>query len=158
MSQETQKVGNPGRPYRFTSDPSPASMRLVPGLLKTGSDSDYRTVPEERNRSIFPARTCWIENRFVPVEPLLNAAIGLRLRWSSVCALRQLRGHSMLRVPELTHAAVRDSSECAATRRAPVRCEDWLPHYEHTDRSVGVLRQQLLSCGGPPQTSRSSRR
>ncbi len=62
----------------------------------------------------------------------------------------------MLRVPELPHSIVRDSCERAATRRPPIRCEDRVPHDQHSQLSVAVSRQQLLSCGGPPQTSRSS--
>ncbi len=81
-----------------------------------------------------------IQNRFVPVELFLNAAIRLRLRRSSGCAILQFRGHDMLRVPELTHSAVRDPSERAATRRSPVRWEDWFPHDEHPQLSVAVPR------------------
>ena len=82
----------------------------------------------------------WIQNRFVPVEPFLNAAIRLRLGLSSGCAILQFRGHDMLRIPELTHAAVRDSSERATTWRSPVRWEDRLPHDEHPQLSVTVSR------------------
>ena len=64
----------------------------------------------------------------------------------------------MLRVPELARSAVRDSSERAAARRPPVRCEDRFPHHKHAHLSLGLSRQQLLNCGGPPQASRSSRR
>jgi len=64
----------------------------------------------------------------------------------------------MLRVPELARSTVSDSSERAATRRPPVRWEDRLPHHEHAHLSVGVPRQKLLNCGGPPQTGWSSRR
>jgi len=85
-------------------------------------------------------RAGWIQNRFVPVEPFLNTAIRLRLRRSSGCAILQFRGHNMLRVPELTHSAVRDAAERAAARRAPVRWEDWFPHDEHAQLSVAVPR------------------
>ena len=81
-----------------------------------------------------------IQNRFVPVEPFLNAAVRLRLRRSSGCAILQFHGHEMLRVPELTHSAVRDPSERAATRRSPVRWEDRFPHDEHPQLSVAVPR------------------
>jgi hypothetical protein len=74
-----------------------------------------------------PARAGRIQNRFVPVESFLNAAIWLRLRGCSVCAIPQFCGHDMLRVPKLTHSAVRDSSERAGTRRSPVRCEESVP-------------------------------
>jgi hypothetical protein len=103
-------------------------------------------------------RAGWIQNGFVPIEPILNAAIGLRLRRSLGCAILQFCGHDVLRVPELACAAVCDLSEHAATRLPPVRCKDRLPYNKHTHPSVGVPSQQLLSCGGPPQTSRSSGR
>jgi hypothetical protein len=100
----------------------------------------------------------WKQNRFVPIEPFLNTAMRLRLRRSSRCVIVQFRRHDMLRVPELAHSAVSNSSERAATRRPPVRCQDRLPHNQHAHLSVGVSRQQFLCCGGPPQTSRSCRR
>jgi len=62
----------------------------------------------------------------------------------------------MLGVPELARAAVCNSSKRAATRRSPVRRQDRLPYDKHTHLSVDVSRQQLLSCGGPPQTGWSS--
>jgi hypothetical protein len=46
----------------------------------------------------------------------------------------------MLRVPELTHSAVQDSSERAATGRSPVRWEDRFPHDEHAQLFVAVPR------------------
>lgn len=83
-------------------------------------------------------RARWIQNRFVPVESFLNAAIWLRLRGCSVCTIPQFRGHDMLRVPKLTHSAVRDSSERAGTRWSPVRCEDRFPHDKYTQLPVAV--------------------
>jgi hypothetical protein len=82
-----------------------------------------------------------IQNRFVPVEPFLNAAIRLRLRRSPGCATLQFPGHDMLWVPELTHSAVCDSFERAPTRRPPVRRKDRLPYDEHTYLSVNVPSQ-----------------
>jgi hypothetical protein len=85
-------------------------------------------------------RAGWIQDRFVPVKSFLNAAIRLRLARSSRCAILQFRGHDMLRVPELTHSAIRDSSERTATRRSPVRWEVRFPHDEHPQLSVAVPR------------------
>lgn len=124
------------------------------GFLKTRNDSHYRTVPKHRSRNILPMRAGRKQNRFVPVKTFLNATI--RLRRSSACAVLQVRGHDVRRVPELTCAVVRDSCERAATRRPPVRWKDRLPNNKHPYVLVAVLRQQLLRCGGPPQTSRSS--
>ncbi len=136
----------------------PLSMHFVQGVLKTGNDANYRTVPKHRSRSILLMRACRKQNRFVPIEPFLNTAIRFRLRRSSASAILQFRGHDVLRVPELARAAVCNSCERAATWWPPVRCEDRLPHHEHAHLSVAVPYQQLLSCGGPPQTSWSSRR
>ena len=136
----------------------PLSVRLAQGVLKTGNNSNYRTVPKHRSRSILPMRARRKQNRFVPVEAFLNAAIRLRHWCSSTRAVLQFRGYDVLWIPKLAHPATRDSSERAASRRPPVRREDRLPYDEHPHLSAGVPCQQLLICGGPPQTSRSSRR
>src|SRR6266481_4501496 len=124
-------------------------MHFVQGVRKTRNDSNYRAVPKHRSRSILPMHAGWIQNRFIPVESFLNTAIGLRLRRSPGCVLLKFQRHDVLRVPELPSAAVCDSSERAATRRAPVRWEDRFPYHEHTHLSISVPRQELLSCGGP---------
>jgi hypothetical protein len=131
-------------------------MHFAQGALKTRNDANYRTVPKHRRRSILPMRACRKQNRFVPVEPSLNTAIRFGVRRSSACTILQFQRHDMLRVPKLACASVCNSSEGGATRRSPVRRQDRLPYHKHKDLSVGVPRQQLLSCGGPPQTSRSS--
>jgi hypothetical protein len=70
------------------------------------------------------------QNRFVPVEPFLNAAIRLGLRRSLACTmLLQFRRHDVLRVPELAHSIVCNSSERAATRWSPIRREDRFPYH-----------------------------
>src|SRR6267154_2723950 len=134
------------------------SMQFGPRPFQPGNAPNDGAIPKHRRWSILPVRACWIQNRFVPIESFLNAAIRLWLRWSSACAILQFRGHDVLRVPELARAAVCNSCERAATWWPPVRCEDRLPHHEHAHLSVAVPYQQLLSCGGPPQTSWSSRR
>jgi hypothetical protein len=133
-------------------------MDFVQGVLKVWNDANYRAVPKHRSRSILPMRACRKQNRIVPVEPFLNTAIWFRLRRSSACTILQFQRHDMLGIPELACAAVCNSCERAATRRPPVRCEDRLPHDKHPHTSAGLPRQQLLSCGGPPQTGWSSRR
>ncbi len=134
------------------------SLRFVQGVLKTRNNANYWTVPKHRSRSILPMRARRKQNRFVPVEPFLNTAIRFRLIGTPCWAIFQFRRHTMLRVPELARAAVSNSCERAATRWPPVGCEDRLPHHERAHLSVAVPCQQLLSCGGPPQASRSSRR
>ena len=131
-------------------------MYFTQRALKTRNDANYRTVPKHRSRSILPMRASRKQNRFVPVKPFLNTAIRLRLRRCSGCVILQFRRHDVLWVPELAHSAVCNSSERAPTRRSPVRREDRFPYHKHAHLSVGVSRQQLLSCGGPPQTGWSS--
>jgi hypothetical protein len=80
------------------------------------------------------------QNCLVPVEPFLNTAIRLRLTRSSGCEILQFPRHDVLRVPELAHPAICNSSERAATRWPPVRCEDRFPYHEHTHVFVGVPR------------------
>ena len=131
-------------------------MSFAQRVFKTRNDSNYRTVPKHGSRSILPMRAGRKQNRFVPVEPFLNTAIWFLRRRSSACAILQFRRHGVLRVPELACAAVCNSSERAATRRSPVRRQDRLPYHKHANLSIAVSRQQLLSCGGPPQTGWSS--
>jgi hypothetical protein len=133
-------------------------MEFAPGVLETGNDANYRTVPKDRSRSIFPVRAGWIQNRLIPVEPFSNAAIRPRLRRGSGCKILQFRGDDVVRVPELARSAIRDSSKRAPARRSPVCRKDRLPHHEHAHLSIVVPGQQVLSCGGPPQTGGSSRR
>ncbi len=132
------------------------SMHFAQGVLKAGNNSNYRTVPKHRSRNIFPIRARRKQNRSVPIEPFLNTAIRLCLKRSSGCVILQFRRHDVLRVPELARSAVCDSPQRAATRRPPVRREDRLPYHKNPHLSVGVSRQQLLNCGGPPQTGWSS--
>jgi hypothetical protein len=103
-------------------------------------------------------RAGWIQNRLIPIKPFSNAAIRPRRRRSSGCQILQFRGDDVLWVPELTRSVISDTSERPGAWRPPVRREDWLPHDEHPHLSICLPRQQLLSCGGPPQTSGSSRR
>jgi len=136
----------------------PLSVRLAQGVLKAGNNSNYRTVPKHRSRSIFPIRARRKQNRSVPIEPFLNTAIRLCLRRSSGCVILQFRRHDVLRIPKLAHSTVCNSSQCVATWRPPVCREDWLPYHKHAHLALGVPRQQLLDCGCPPQTGWSSRR
>ncbi len=137
---------------------SESSWLVSKSLVQTWNDSNHGAVPKRGRRSILPARTGWIQNRLVPVEPFLNATNWIWLRRGPDYAILQFRGDDVLWVPELARASVCNSCECAATWRPPVRCEDRLPYDEHSHSSIGMPRQQLLSCGGPPQTSWSSRR
>jgi hypothetical protein len=47
--------------------------------------------------------------------------------------------------------------ERSTPRRAPTRREDRLPDHQHMHFSVAMPRQELLGCGGPPQTTWSCR-
>lgn len=63
----------------------------------------------------------------------------------------------MLRVPKLPCSHVGNSRERAPAWRPPIRRENGLPNDKHAQILPGMPGQELLSCGGPPQTSCSSR-
>jgi len=62
----------------------------------------------------------------------------------------------MLRIPKLARSGVCNSCECATAGRPPVCRWDRLRDNEYPHLPGGVPRQQLLSCGGPPQAGWSS--
>ena len=64
----------------------------------------------------------------------------------------------MVWVPELPYATIIHAPKRACARRAPIRGQNRFPHREYRDMAVRMLLQNLTDCGGPPQTSRSSRR
>ena len=61
-------------------------------------------------------------------------------------------------IPILRHAMIGDPPERHSRRREKVRWQDRFPDNHHADSGVGMFVQQLLDCGGPPQTDSSSRR
>ena len=68
------------------------------------------------------------------------------------------RRDKMAGVPELSYPAIIEAIQHTRTRRTPVGRKNRLPHREHHHRAFGVILQNRLDCGRPPQTSRSSRR
>lgn len=69
----------------------------------------------------------------------------------------QLLRNQMILVPKLYDSLVRDATQNQPSRSAPVRRENRLP--DHKDRQLVRLfsLQYFFGCGGPPQTSWSSR-
>lgn len=63
-----------------------------------------------------------------------------------------------MRIPELANSAIRDSCERAGDWRTPVGGQDRFPHNLDAQIPLGMFRQKLLGCGGPPQTCWSSGR
>ena len=61
----------------------------------------------------------------------------------------------MMRIPELAHAAVRHSGQCASGGSPQVGQQNRFPYDEHLDFPLWMLCEKLFSCGGPPQTKRS---
>src|SRR5579883_1879104 len=106
-----------------------------------------RIVPENS------ARICGCQ---IPQESVTLAAIGMTL----AIGLRFLddRRYQMAGIPELSHPAIVETIQDTRTRCTPIGREDRLPDREHHHRLVGVRLQNLLDCGGPPQTCRSSGR
>ena len=66
------------------------------------------------------------------------------------------RRNKMLRVPELPHPAIIQTVQHTGTGRAPIGREHRLPHCEHYHLAFGVVLEDGLDRGGPPQTGRSS--
>jgi hypothetical protein len=74
------------------------------------------------------------------------------------CKFVQCAGDNVLGIPKLPRAQVCDSRHRVAARRPPVRCQDRLPNNQNAHLLLRVASQELLHCGGPPQTYRSSGR
>ncbi len=64
----------------------------------------------------------------------------------------------MLGIPKLPRALVRDSRHRTAAGRPPIRGQDRLPNNQNAHLLLPVASQELLHCGGPPQTYGSSGR
>jgi len=95
---------------------------------------------------------------FIPIEVLLHTAGRFRLWRLALCHLIQRSCYDALRIPELLHSPIRDSGECAAARWPPVGRQDRFLNNQNRYLTLWVPRQELLSCGSPPQAARSRRR
>jgi len=58
----------------------------------------------------------------------------------------------MVRIPELQRPPIGNAVQRAPTWRWPVRFENWFPNDQHSQVLFRLLGQELLDCGGPPQT------
>lgn len=141
------------------------SERLGQGLgivvergFEAGDDVRHLAVPEESDGHVLPLGVRCVEDGVVPEEALVLTAIRLRLPWLGLRDATQFLGHKMIGVPELTCSWVRNPSQRAAARRAPVGGKDGLPNHQHAQLLAGMMIEKLLDCGGPPQTDGSCRR
>ncbi len=133
-------------------------MRAAKRALQLASNFYDRAARKCRTLLVFPFRLWFVNDRFVPEKPVLNATSGLQLARLFFCDSIEFLRHEMMRIPELFRADIRNSPQRAPARRAPVGCQYWLPHYQHAEPRVRVPLQYLFGCGGPPQTCRSGRR
>jgi hypothetical protein len=90
------------------------------------------------------------------MESLLHAAVG---RWLARFLLRdpsEFLRHKMFRVPKLPRSAVGNTRQRAPAWRSPVSRKNRFPYDKHSHLLVRVMHKELLCCGRPPQTTRSS--
>ena len=112
------------------------SLLLVERLLQTCNHSNNRAVPKHGGWRILPVRVGCVENRLIPVESLLDAAIryglpGLLLGDGTHCLC-----HDMLWIPKLPHPLVGNSSQRTPAWRSPVGDKDRLPDDQNAHFSV----------------------
>jgi hypothetical protein len=125
--------------------------------LKARNYANYGAVPEHCNGRILPLQMRDVENRFVPVDSSLHAALGMWLVRFLHCEPAQRRRDYMTWVPKLSHPRVRYSRQRSPTWRTPVRWEYGFPYDQDAYLRIAIPTQEFLCCGGPPQTSWSSR-
>jgi hypothetical protein len=126
-----------------------SSGLLVEYLLERRNNSHNRAVPKYRTGLVLPVPLRWVKNRIVPVEVVLDTAARLRLQWFLLYNLSQRFRYDVLRIPKLSHTAVRNSSQSTPAWQSPISCEDRLPDNEHAELPLWVPSQELLNCGGP---------
>ena len=99
-----------------------------------------------------------VEYRIVPVEPLLDTAARLRLRWFLLYNLivwepilatdwKSPSGNTLARIPDRRARQFWDPEHVVASALKPAR-----------GPSAPGAEPELLNCGRPPQTRRSRRR
>jgi hypothetical protein len=81
-----------------------------------------------------------VENRLVPIKSFPDATAWFRL-WRMRCGKRsQMARHYMLRIVELHYPSVWYSPQRAPAWRTPIGRQDRLPHYQHAQFLICVLR------------------
>ncbi len=125
--------------------------------LKVRRGLHHRAVQENRLRQrVAPACCRRVSGRQIPEEPFAIATV--RVNIAGDFGFLDSCRENMAGVPELSDAAIIETIQHTRARRTPIGREDRFPNREHNNRAFGVLLQNRLDCGGPPQTSRSSRR
>ena len=105
---------------------------------------------------IGPLQTRRINGGEVPEDTFTGTTILLGLWFAGVGG--KALCEQVPAVPVLVSAQVRDQAEDGRAGTHPVGDQDRLPDGEHAYVQVAVLLQNLLGCGGPPQTGRSGGR
>lgn len=103
------------------------SLMFVERLLQARNHSNNRAVPKHGGWHILPVRVGCIENRLVPVESLLDTAIGCGLPGVLLGDGTHCLCHDMLWIPKLPHPPVGNSRERSPAWRSPVGDKDRLP-------------------------------
>ena len=127
-------------------------------FLQGRSDSKDWPVPIRRRRSITPADLRRVKRDLIPMESLPDAAFRQCLARFLLREPTEFRRYQMFWVPELSRATVGNSRQRTSAWRSPVGRENRFPDNQHSYLPVRVMRKELLCCGRPPQTTRSSRR
>ena len=115
-------------------------------------------IPEHGDGRVVPMDARSIEGSFIPIEGVTDAALRQKLDRFLLGNESKPLGDEVMRIPKLTGTLVGDSGEGAAAGRAPVGRKDGLPNNEDANLLFGVVRENLLYCGRPPQTFGSSGR
>ena len=132
-------------------------MLLGKSVLQTRNDSKNRAIPENGRRPVLPALARGVENRVIPVESLLHAAVWLGMRRLLLRGFSQRSSHKVFRIPKLLGAQIGNSRECASAWGTPICGQDGLPNDKDPRVFAGMPSKEFLGCGGPPQAVRSSR-
>ena len=98
------------------------------------------------------------KNGSIPVDPVVKTTVRFWLRRLLPRDVLERTGHDVVRVPKLPDAQIREAPKRDAAWRPPIGCENRFPNYEYTHFLAWKPSEKFLDCGGPPQTSSSSRR
>lgn len=104
---------------------------FLKGCLKARYYVHHRAVPEHGTRRFLPLRMSLIQDRFIPVEALVLAALWARLAWFLCCKLAHCSRYKMVWVPKLSRSFVVYSRKRGSAWPTPVCWEYWFPHDQH---------------------------
>jgi hypothetical protein len=121
-----------------------------------GDDVDDGAVKQRRGwQTVPPANALRVNGRKIPQQLLSDATVLFGLRRLRVVG--DALGQGVLAVPVLPDPRIRESTQDRRGRRGPIGWQHRLPDRVHANVARLVLLQNLFDCGGPPQTSGSSR-